>query len=69
MGTVEQLQKYFDRDSVSDCDVGKRLDDIKTEMELEWQRYKQSRLYLHGETIADNRLDMILIYLLKKGLL
>ncbi len=35
----------------------------------DWESYKQSRLMLHGEEVEDNKLDMLLIYLIKRGLL
>ena len=70
MGSVEQLHKHFnDQDSVSDGEVSQRLDDIKQEIRREWESYKHSRLYLHGEKIADSRLDMLLIYLIQRGVL
>jgi hypothetical protein len=60
MGQLERLHEYI---SAAD------LEKIRRELRQEWDRYKRSRLYGHGEETKENGLDMILLYLIKKGIL
>jgi len=62
---VERLHR-FDEPQMNDHD---KLDTIKREMFKEWQEHKRQRFFLHGEEITDDRLDMLLMYLIRKGLL
>jgi len=69
MGNVERLDEYFnDQDPLSDGEVSQRLDDIKQEIRRDWESYRRSRLCLHGEEVKDNGFDMLLVYLIRKGI-
>ena len=71
MGEVEQLNNYFNREPklIRGYTLSRRLDEVKREIQQGWQEYKRSRAILHGEATTDDKLDMLLIYLIKKGLL
>ena len=69
MGHLERLSKYSSI-SVENLDALKgKLRSIKEEIAQEWFTYKRSRAILHGENIQDDQLDMLLVYLIKKGIL
>ena len=33
----------------------------------DWESYKRERSILHGEEVKDNGLDMLIVYLIKRG--
>ena len=69
MGELERLNRYFinRHEPVKDSEIRDRLDEIKSQMARDWQDYKRSRLILHGEEVKDNGLDMLIVYLIKRG--
>jgi hypothetical protein len=71
MGHLERLQKSFNHhsDPLRGHELKQKLDDLKREMMNDWRAYKRSMLMLHGEEVEDNRMDMLLIYLIKRSLL
>lgn len=46
-----------------------RLKDLKRDIQREWFIYRNHEEILHDCEIKDNGLNMILVYLLKKGVL
>ncbi len=70
MGHLEQLQKSFNHHSdLRDHELTQKLDDLKREMRSDWADYKRSRLMLHGEEVKDNGMNMLLTFLIKRGIL
>ena len=65
MGEVEKLNRYLNQRR----DIKWDLEDIKQEIQCDWGDYKHSRLILHGEQVQDNKMDMLLLYLIKKGII
>lgn len=76
MGEVERLDEYFNSgfksnhsDSMCEHEINRDFDAVNQVIKKEWSAYKRSRLILHGERVQDNSLDMILLYLLKRGVI
>ena len=71
MGKVEELDKYLNHHSepVKDSEIRARLDSIKQEMVRDWAEFKRYQEIMHGERTTDNRLDMLLVFLIKQGIL
>ena len=70
MENVRQLKSLTrESDLTSDYAFDQRLNTLKQDIKREWQRYKRSRWFRHGETTRDNILDMFLVYLVKRGVL
>ena len=59
----------MDKSLNNTVELKRKLSDIKQQIRRDWKEYKLSRLCLHGEGTADNRLDMLLVHLIKKGIL
>ena len=68
MGYLEQLNKHYSySDSISDYDLSRKLDILKRDIRRDWQSYKRERSILHGEEVKDNGLDMLIVFLIKRG--
>ena len=68
MGNLERLNRYHNNlESSNSYEVKEKLDSIKQEMVRDWNSYKQSRTVLSDEEVQDNKLDMLIVYLIKRG--
>ena len=68
MGELEQLyNRYADSDSIPDYDLSRKLDIVKRDIRRDWDKYKTDRTMLHDAEVKDNKLDMLLIFLIKRG--
>jgi len=65
MGHFERLHK-FDEPEMSDHE---RLNDVKREISRDWQEYRRELLLLHGQEISDSKLDALILFLIKRGLI
>ena len=68
---VEKWQKHFEKsgEGMQEHDLVNTLRDTKREIRSEWFQFKQALNYLHGIELEDRTLNMLLVYLLRRGVL
>jgi len=68
MGLVEKLSEQCQQcREPSEEELSKSLNVLKRSIRESWKRYKIHRRVMHGEEVRDNPLDMLLLYLIRKG--
>ena len=68
MREVEKLQRQFNG-ILSEDDVMRRLEDVRRDIKREWREFKRYQQIMRGRRLKDNGIDMLLVFLIKRGIL
>ena len=68
MGELEVFQRKING-TLSEEEIKVRLEELKRDIRQDWESYKRYHSIMHDNTIKDNGLSMVLVYLIKKGVL